>query len=92
MINFQTFFLLLQYNTSLRNRLDLKQIELSYSLAARFQAAENARSLKLAVFVFAVICCIFVLAISTMGILFLQLLPDYYDVAIMTIFECLVSL
>ncbi|UMM19299.1 hypothetical protein L5515_014963 [Caenorhabditis briggsae] len=87
-----TFFFLLHYNTSLRNRLDIKQTNLSYNLAARFQAAENARSLKLAVFVFAVICCIFTIAISMLMMASLHWTPENYDVAIMTAFECLVSL
>ncbi|KAF1765807.1 hypothetical protein GCK72_005760 [Caenorhabditis remanei] len=87
-----TFFFLLHYNTSLRNRLDIKQINISYNLAARFQAAENARSLRLAIFVFAVICCIFTGAISMLGFWVLHLIPEYYEVAIMTAFECLVSL
>ncbi|PIC47228.1 hypothetical protein B9Z55_006652 [Caenorhabditis nigoni] len=87
-----TFFFLLHYNTSLRNRLDIKQTNLSYNLAARFQAAENARSLKLAIFVFAVICCIFTIAISMLMMASLHWTPENYDVAIMTAFECLVSL
>ncbi|CAL2032233.1 unnamed protein product [Caenorhabditis brenneri] len=87
-----TFFFLLHYNTSLRNRLDIKQTNLSYNLAARFQAAENARSLKLAIFVFTVICCIFTVAISMLVVWVWKLVPEYYDVAIMTAFECLVSL
>uniref|UniRef100_A0A1I7TPI9 G_PROTEIN_RECEP_F1_2 domain-containing protein n=1 Tax=Caenorhabditis tropicalis TaxID=1561998 RepID=A0A1I7TPI9_9PELO len=86
------FFFLLHYNTSLRNRLDIKQTNLSYNLAARFQAAENARSLRLAIFVFSVICCIFAVAISMMAISMLNLFPDYYDSVIMIAFECLVSL
>uniref|UniRef100_A0A8R1DYY4 Uncharacterized protein n=1 Tax=Caenorhabditis japonica TaxID=281687 RepID=A0A8R1DYY4_CAEJA len=86
------FFFLLHYNTSLRNRLDITQISSFYNLGARFQAAENARSLKLAIFVFAVICCLFVAGISTLSILFFRLLPETHDHVIMTAFECLVSL
>ncbi|CAI2329215.1 unnamed protein product [Caenorhabditis sp. 36 PRJEB53466] len=87
-----SFFFLLHYNTSLRNQLDISQIKISYNLAARFQAAENARSLKLAIFVFAVICCIFVTAISMLLIVLFRLVPDESNYIVTSAFECIFSL
>ncbi|CAB3411322.1 unnamed protein product [Caenorhabditis bovis] len=81
------FIFLLYYNINLRNKLDLKYVTTAYSLASRFQAAENARSLKLAVRVMIVITVLAIIAFTVTCAFKIQLLHPDFNMALINIFE-----